>query len=174
MKTNIKRLFFIIGSSGSGKTTAVDAIDSMKMANLIVCHSDSEKVPSVEEMIRDHGSTDEWQKNTTMKWVKKIKEEYLENNKVILDTQSRPSFIKEACEKNEILDYKIILIDCSDEERKRRLIDERKSPELANEQMMNWAKYLREKCVENNCNILDNTNLSKEETLIKLLELINN
>ncbi len=109
-----------------------------------------------------------------MKWVKKIKEEYLENNKVILDTQSRPSFIKEACEKNEILDYKIILIDCSDEERKRRLIDERKSPELANEQMMNWAKYLREKCVENNCNILDNTNLSKEETLIKLLELINN
>ena len=32
------------------------------MANLIVCHSDSEKVPSVEEMIRDHGSTDEWQK----------------------------------------------------------------------------------------------------------------
>ena len=73
MKTNIKRLFFIIGSSGSGKTTAVDAIDSMKMANLIVCHSDSEKVPSVEEMIRDHGSTDEWQKKYYHEMCKKNK-----------------------------------------------------------------------------------------------------
>ncbi len=167
----MNKLFFLIGSSGSGKTTASELFRDMKVPGVIMCASDSVGVPSKEEMIKEFGSQSEWQRNNTLKWVKKIKEEYLETNNVLFDTQSRPSFIEEACKENNIQDYLIILFDCSDEERKRRLI-ERNSPHLVTFQMMDWARYLRENCVDKNCFIVDTTNLTKEECMAKLIEII--
>jgi dephospho-CoA kinase len=168
----MKKLFFLIGSSGSGKTTAAELFRSMETPGIIMCASDSVGVPSKEEMIKEFGSQSEWQRNNTLKWVKKIKDEYLEKYNVLFDTQSRPSFIQEACKESNVQDYSIILIDCSDEERTRRLI-ERNSPHLVNFQMMDWARYLRENCIGENCQIIDNTNLSKEETVEKLLGITN-
>lgn len=168
----MKKLFFLIGSSGSGKTTATKAIEAMNMADLQVCYSDSIKVPSTEEMIKQHGSQEEWQRQNTIWWVAKIKKEYLPNKDVLFDIQSRPSFIDEACIQNDIKSYGVILFDCSDEERKRRLIVERKQPELANDQMMDWARYLRERCVGSNHTILDNTNILPEQGLKRLLEIM--
>lgn len=168
----MKKLFFLIGSSGSGKTTAAKSIEAMRLNNLSVCYSDSIRVPSVEDMIKEYGNQEEWQKMNTTRWVKKIKEESLEDNDVLFDVQSRPSFIDEACANIGVMDYKIILFDCSDEERKRRLIKERNQPELANDQMMNWAKYLRERCIGKNHIIIDNTTLTPDESLKKLLGII--
>jgi adenylate kinase family enzyme len=165
-------IFFIIGSSGSGKTTIVELIRDMKIPNLVVCRSDSMKVPTTEEIIKKYGSMEKWQEINTSNWVKNIKEKYLSNCSVVFDIQSRPSFIDEACKNNNIRNYKIILFDCSDEERKRRLIKERKQPHLANDQMMDWARYLREKCAEHCC-IIDNTNLTIIENVNKLLIIIN-
>lgn len=167
------KIFFLIGSSGAGKTTVAELIKEKNLPNFIVCRSDSVKVPSSKEMIKNYGSTEEWQKFNTIQWVKEIKEKYLENNNVLLDIQSRPSFIDEACKNNNIELYKTILFDCSDEERKRRLIKERNQPHLANDQMMDWARYLREKCIQDNCYIIDNTNITPTENLSKLLEIIN-
>lgn len=168
----MKKLFFLIGSSGSGKTTATRAIEAMGLADFQVCYSDSVKVPSTEEMIREHGSQEEWQKQNTIQWVSRIKKEFLPTVDVLFDIQSRPSFIDEACTKNGIDFYEIILFDCSDEERKRRLIIKRKQPELANDQMMSWAAYLRQQCSGKNHTILDNTNLEPQQTLKKLLEIM--
>ena len=164
----MKKLFFLIGSSGSGKTTASELFRDMNLPGIIMCASDSVGVPSKEEMIKEFGSQSEWQRNNTLKWVKKIKDEYLDKNNVLFDTQSRPTFIEEACKENDIQDYKIILFDCSDEERKRRLIG-RNSPHLVSPQMMDWARYLRENCVGDNCQIIDNTNLNKKEMVDSLL-----
>lgn len=166
-------IFFLIGSSGSGKTTVAESIEAMKIAGLVVLRSDSVKVPTSEEMIKEHGSMSEWQRVNTIKWVKEIKEKYLESTKVLFDTQSRPTFIKEACENNHVQNYEIILIDCSDEERKRRLIEGRQSPELASDRMMDWARYLRENCIGDNCQIIDNTNFTPTESTDKVLEIIN-
>jgi adenylate kinase family enzyme len=168
----MKKLFFLIGSSGSGKTTATKAIEVMNLSDLQVCYSDSIKVPSMDEMVKQYGSQEEWQRQNTIWWVTKIKKEYLSKKDVLFDIQSRPPFIDEACIQNSISSYEVILFDCSDEERKRRLIIERKQPELANDQMMDWARYLRERCVGKNHTILDNTNLLPEQGLKRLLKIM--
>ncbi len=169
----MKKLFFLIGSSGSGKTTVAELIEAMKPPELVICRSDSVHVPSSEDMIKEYGSTSEWQRANTIKWVKDINQKYLNENNVLFDIQSRPAFINEACENNDVKYYKIILLDCSNEERKRRLIEERKSPELATERMMDWARYLRENCLGDNCEIIDNTNLTPTQNVDKVLEIIN-
>ena len=167
----MKKFFFLIGSSGSGKTTVAKSIEAMNLPDFVMHYSDSEPAPSVEEMIKEYGSTDEWQKACTNRWVKRIRNEYLTDKDVLFDTQSRPSFIDEACESNGILNYEIILLDCSDEERKKRLIS-RNQPELANQQMMDWAKYLRERCVGKNHIIVDNTDFTPKQTLRKMLDIL--
>lgn len=171
-KNCMKKLFFLIGSSGSGKTTAAKSVEEMSLPGLAVCYSDSIKVPSTEEMIKEFGSQEEWQRQNTNTWVKKIKDTYLDNSNVIFDVQSRPSFIDEACANNGVTSYKIILFDCSDEERRRRLVGGRNQPELANEQMMDWARYLREWCVGENCVVIDNTSHIPEQSLRALLGFI--
>ncbi len=57
-----------------------------------------------------------------------------------------------------ITDYDVILLDCSDEERRRRLFD-RGQKELADENMMNWAKYLRRESELRGYHIIDITYL---------------
>lgn len=168
----MKKLFFLIGSSGAGKTTAAKSIEAMNLKDFVMYYSDSMPVPPLEEMMKEYGGQEEWQRGSTNRWVKKIKEEYLNDKDVLFDTQSRPSFIDEACEKNGITNYEIILFDCSDEERKRRLVKERNQPELANEQMMNWAKYLRERCIGRNHKIVDNTDWEPKQTLGRLLKIM--
>ncbi|HEU5114906.1 MAG TPA: hypothetical protein VFT82_04030, partial [Candidatus Paceibacterota bacterium] len=118
----MRKLFFLIGSSGSGKTTAARAVEKMEFLDLVVCYSDSMPVPSTEEMVKKFGSQEEWQRQNTIAWVKKIREEYLAEKDVLFDIQSRPLFIDEACGACGIRDYEVILFDCSDEERRRRLV----------------------------------------------------
>ena len=165
------KLIFLIGSSGAGKTAVLKSVEAMRLKNLVVCYSDSRPVPSTEDMIAECGSQEEWQRRNTMRWVKSIKESHLTKNDVLFDIQSQPSFIDEACAENGIASYKIVLFDCSDDERKRRLI-ERKQPELAHDRMTAWAKYLRERCASKNLAIIDNTDSTIQQSLVELLEVM--
>jgi dephospho-CoA kinase len=166
-----KKVFFIIGASGSGKTTVTAALDAAYPSIFKVIYFDSSGVPSVEEMRRKYNGPEEWQKINTFRWVKFIKERFLTQTNVILDGQIKPEFIEKACLENNISTYEVILFDCTDEERKKRLIA-RGDPELVNEQMINWAKYLRQESQKRSYRIIDNTNLTQEETLFQLLEWI--
>lgn len=165
-------IYFVIGASGSGKTVAVKSLEQQKLPDMAFCYFDSIGVPSFEEMVKQHGSADEWQRLSTHKWVKKAKEEFLSSMNVILDGQARPAFIEEACKENGVSAYKIILIDCSDDVRNERL-NKRGHPELADDKMMNWAKYLREQCQKENCTVLDNTNMTIEESAAALKQHLN-
>jgi hypothetical protein len=69
----------------------------------------------------------------------------------------RLSFVREAAEAAGVVDYTLILIDCDDVTRAKRLTLDRSSPDLANATMMNWARYLREEAKQLNCVILDTT-----------------
>lgn len=167
-------LFFLIGASGAGKTTTVKKLEKNQPENLAICYSDNynnERVPSFDEMIKEYGSTEEWQKANTIKQVQDIKDNLLRDKSVFFDIQSRPSFIQEACDLAGIEDFKIILFDCNDEIRIKRL-NQRKQPELANEQMMNWAKYLREQCTSESCLIIDNSKLSIEQCVELLRNIL--
>ena len=156
------KLYFLIGASGAGKTTASSLLEN-RIKDIKFIYPDKEMtIPSKEEMIELFGSVENWQKDQTTKRVKRIKDEFLNNQSVLIDTQSRFEFIKSACEENHIDNFKIILFDCEDSVRNQRL-QERGQPHLINQDMNNWAKFLREDCKKNNCTIIDTTNLTINE-----------
>ena len=167
----LKKIYFIIGASGAGKTTAVKRIEETNPNDFQYCYFDSIGVPKEEEMIEKFGSGENWQKINTQNWIKKMKES-LTTKPAILDGQTRPSFIEEACKQNDIVSFEVILFDCTDEVRKQRLIS-RGHSDLANDKMMNWAKYLREESLTRNYKIIDNTNLTEEESKQALLKIFN-
>jgi dephospho-CoA kinase len=165
------RLTFVTGASGSGKTTIIKLLEKDVNSTLQLCYFDSVGVPSSEEMIKQYGSGDNWQKTTIDLWVKKIAEKYLLEKDTILDGQMRLSLIKDACLANDITDYQIILIDCNNEVRKKRLI-ERGQPELTSEEMMNWSKYLRtEAQEEEKARVFDTSHLTIQETVTNFMKL---
>lgn len=167
----MNKLVFIIGASGSGKTTAVKALEKPNIFNCQILYFDNIGVPSFEEMKMKYNSPEEWQRIKTEEWVKTIKQLFLSKTHVILDGQTRPIFIEQACIKYEILAYEVILFDCSDEERTKRLVH-RGNPELADQNMMNWAKYLREESQKRDYHIINNTHLTHKETFNQLQDLI--
>lgn len=157
------KIYFIIGASGSGKTTTLKCFKRAIPQNCTLIHFDSIGVPPFEEMEKEYGSIEEWQRIKTIAWVKKIVEENLSSSNVIFDAQIRPSFIKEACDLHGV-DYEIVLFDCSDAERKKRLIS-RGHPELADENMMNWAAFLRKECEKHHHKIINNSHITIDQTL---------
>ena len=131
---------------------------------------DSIGVPSEQEMIERWGSGGGWQRAMTVEWVKRMRSE-LANANVLLDGQTRPSFIAEACEINDVNSYKVILIDCSDSVRKARLL-QRDQPELANAQMMEWGRYLLRETKKIGGEIINNDHLSVIETAAALETIV--
>jgi len=168
---NKHKIFFITGASGAGKTTALKKIQENNADKFSFNYFDSVGVPSSEEMVRDFGSGESWQRATTVKWVETMLTNQTDEPSV-LDGQIRPSFIDEACEKHNFTNFKVVLFDCSDEARKQRLVT-RGHPELANDDMMNWAKYLREEAQKRGYVIIDNTEMTEEETRDELIKILN-
>jgi hypothetical protein len=76
---------------------------------------------------------------------------------VLFEGQMRLSFVVEAAATAGITDYSLILVDCDDATRTRRLTVDRRNPDLADTTMMNWANYLRGEARELRCTILDTT-----------------
>ena len=167
----MNKLYFIIGASGTGKTTAVRMLEARKPEGLAFCYSDDIPVPSFEEMRDKYGSVENWQQAKTEIWVSDIKQRLIPNSSVVFDGQSRQSFIIEACAKNQIENYEIILFDCSDNVREDRLVN-RGNPELVNQDMMNWAKYLREESKKRGDIIIDTSNFKIGEAADRLAEQI--
>jgi dephospho-CoA kinase len=172
MITFMHKIVFVTGASGSGKTTLLQDLEQRHMFHAQFCYFDSIGVPSTEAMEEEYGSGEEWQRQTTIQWVKDIKSTYLTDVDVILDGQMRLGFILEACKRYDIENFDIILLDCSDSERMRRLVD-RGQPELANKTMMSWATFLRNEVQHTNkAVVLDTTNKSLKDSTQSLLELI--
>lgn len=163
------KIYFVIGASGAGKTTAVKKLEE-KMKDVHFCYFDSIGVPSNEDMIKEYGSLENWQKAKTIEWVEKIKNDYIDGWPVVLDGQIRPEFIETACGQNNINNYTVILFDCSDEVRTKRL-HARNQPDLANKDMMNWAKLLRDESKNRGYDIIDTSDMSIE-AMVSILEKV--
>jgi hypothetical protein len=121
----------------------------------------------VEEMVNKNVRGEEWQRQMTIEWVKRIKAESLDHAPVILDGQTRQSFIEEACRLEGLSDYKIVLFHCEDAVRDARVIA-RGHPELANSKMANWAKHLRQWALYRGDAVIDTTALTMEEAADEL------
>jgi hypothetical protein len=167
----MNKLYFLIGASGVGKTTASSLLEN-KRKDVKFIYPDKEMIiPSKEEMIKLFGSVEKWQEHQTIKRVKRVKNEFLNNQPVLIDTQSRFEFIKSACVKNQIDNFQVILFDCKDSIRNNR-INNRGQSHLINQDMNNWARFLREDCKKNGCSIIDTTHLTVSEMTNALENLI--
>jgi hypothetical protein len=96
-----------------------------------------------------------WQRAMTMAWMEKIRPILSAGRSVLFEGQMRIAFIQEALATAQIPNARIILIDCDDATRQRRLRTDRSQPDLANPTMMNWARYLREEALATGSEILD-------------------
>lgn len=131
---------------------------------------DSVGVPSTDKMIEQYGSGENWQKETIDFWVKKISDTSTTNN-AILDGQMRISFIIEACKKYNITNFEIILFDCEYDIRSSRLID-RGHARLVNQDMLNWANYLRDESSDLNLNIIDTSHKTLDSVVDEFYQMV--
>jgi adenylate kinase family enzyme len=170
---NEKAIYFITGASGVGKTTLVAQLKKKyKSTPWVFLHFDQIGVPSVSEMERDFGSPSGWQEAKAYEWIDKLIYTY-RSEKIFLEGQVNLRFIHKGFAKHNFKNYKIILIDCSEEEVGKRLTHYRMQPELFDTDMRNWLKFLRNQAEELKITRIDSSNLSEDEVLKKFEEAIN-
>lgn len=167
----MKKLIFILGASGSGKTTNVKNIETKHPGKYFFAYFDQPKVPSGDEVKEQYGDWENWGIQRTNEWVSKIKNEYIENKVTIFDVHTKPINLENACRDFGITDYVVILLDCSDDERKERLM-ERGQPHLINDSLLSWAQFLRDEGKKKGYIVIDNTDLIVEEGLKKVEEKV--
>jgi dephospho-CoA kinase len=158
-------LVILFGASGSGKTTIARAIEDRYSEHIEVFYFDRIGVPPVEQMIAEYGSGEGWQRANTIGWMSRLAQIAGTGRKLVLEGQTRLSFLADGASAAGGLDYLPILVDCDDETRWKRLMTERNQPELANDAMMNWARYLRREAEQSGCEILDTSLLSLDESV---------
>jgi hypothetical protein len=148
-------LVVLTGASGSGKTTLAQAIAMRRGDEIDVHFFDSIGVPSAEQMIAEYGSGEGWQRAKTIEWMHRLAPPVQAGRNVLFDGQTRFAFLNEAIAAAGIVDFSLILGDCDDATRMRRLIVERRQPKLANPTMLSWAKFLRDEAERGGHEILD-------------------
>jgi hypothetical protein len=132
-----------------------------------VLHFDSIVVPSA-EMRRAWGPDGAWQREMTLVWMNRIAAMRDAHRMVLFEGQMRLAFVWEGLHAAGIADARVILVDCDDATRTRRLVTERRQPELANPEMMNWAAYLRREASEAGCDVLDTSGLSLQHSVAQI------
>lgn len=160
------KIFFVTGASGVGKTSLISELEDKYGDNKrwSFLEFDSIGVPTSEEMIKEYGSVEKWQKEKTYEWIDRIVSEY-NKDIIILEGQVNPQFIKDGFERNNFSNYEIILIDCGEEVMRERLKKRRQS-ELFTDDMKNWLNYLREQAKKLDVIIINTSKKDKNETLL--------
>jgi hypothetical protein len=100
-------------------------------------------------MQQQYGSGEQWQRAMTLGWLQRVKPLLSAARPALLEGQMRIGFIHEALASAGVSNARIVLVDCNDATRTKRLSLDRNQPELANDEMMKWAGYLREEAA--NC-----------------------
>ena len=155
----------LIGASGSGKTAIARSIAVHQRSATKVFYFDAIGVPSEEDMINEYGSGDAWQRAKTIEWMLKLAAEATANTRLLFEGQTRFSFLAEGAAIAGGVEFQPLLVDCNDNVRSRRLTLLRKQPELANPDMMNWARHLRREARNHGHPILDTSALSLSESV---------
>jgi adenylate kinase family enzyme len=167
-------LVIMTGASGSGKTAIAEAIE-VNHPSITVFRFDTIGVPSAEAMATfgtGHQPGGAWQRAMTLKWFERIASALAAGKAVLFEGQMRIAFIQEALTAFKIKDARVLCVECDEFTRTRRLTYDRLLPELANESMMGWSRYLHQETVEAGYEILDTTNLSLAESVGVVLTIL--
>ncbi len=170
-------ILFITGASGAGKTYLVEKMEKVISHNRLGYFKfDTIGVPSFEEMERDFGSGEKWQESATHRWVERFTKDTFIPQVIIFEGQYNLDFAINACKKFGIKNYRIVVISVPDKVMTERLTRIRNQPELVNENMFNWSKFLRMQGEAKGSLILDTSAMATSEAINclseELLELI--
>ena len=167
-------LVILTGASGSGKTAIAETIEE-HYPSIKVFRFDTIGVPSPEVIATfgtGHMPGGAWQRAMTLQWLERIAPIVAAGQRVLFEGQMRIAFIREALSASNIENARILCVECDDSTRTRRLIHDRLQPELANESMLGWSRYLHREALEAGCEILDTTNLSLAESVSHVLSIL--
>jgi len=154
-------ILFVTGASGSGKTAAIERLKRQDKWR-DCCHIfDSVGVPSESQLEALELDGESWQRNTISHWIKTLKG--MTSPMSILEGQMRPSWIQEILSDQSIARASILLLDCGDTVRERRLVHFRNQPELATRDMYKWAAYLRGQADALELPVLDTSELTLDD-----------
>lgn len=166
-------LVIMTGASGSGKTAIAETIEK-NHPSITVFRFDTIGVPSADVMAT-FGTDDQpggaWMRAMTLKWFDRIAPLLNEGKRVLFEGQMRIAFIQEALTVFAIENGCVLCVECDDYTRTQRLTHDRLQPELANESMMGWSRYLHREALEAGYEILDTTNLSLSESVKAVLSI---
>lgn len=171
----MKKIYFITGASGVGKTSLVSSLKEkyINKNDWLFIYFDSD-IPTQKEMIEKFGSIENWQKEKTYEWIKKMVRKYEDKQVIIFEGQVNLQFIKDGFAQNNFSNYEIILIDCNENVMAKRLLKYRNQPELVNENMKNWLLYLRNQATDFEIPIIDTSNKTKDEVTKKFMKILGN
>lgn len=174
MVTSLKFILCITGASGVGKTTLAHNLEKKYSQERTwqFEHFDSIGVPSSEEMIRQYGSGEGWQKAKTHEWIKKLIDEYHDKDTIVFEGQMNPTFIQEAFAENNFTQYGIVLIDADEETIIARLTNNRNQPELVTQDMKHWLIFLRNQATELKIPIINTSNKSEDNVVRELEDML--
>ena len=149
-------LLAVTGASGSGKTTALEALRAKLDTRLVPTLAfDSLGVPSDAEMIEGWDSGRGWQKAMTWHWVQTAKNVYRTQPLVVLEGSFDPQYAIAACSANR-MKIAVVALHVPDDVRRERLA-KRGQPELATPDMASWCRYLQEQAQQLGGHVVDAT-----------------
>ena len=147
-------LYFLTGSSGAGKTTLLKRVTAAKSdPRWSARHIDDHGVPSAHEIDAAGGGW-AWQRVQIQKWIDCA---IRQNAVFVIDGQARPSDVLAIARASGLRDVRVVLVDCGHDERRRRLSEERRDPDVDNPDIYRWAAYLAGQAHALNLEIIDTT-----------------
>lgn len=161
-------IILITGASGSGKTATLKALETKLLKEQVsINHFDDNGIPPFEVMIKEYGSGEKWQEAMLLKWINKLLK--IKDKKFIfLEGSFYPEFATFHLKEN----YLLICIHAEREIREKRLILDRKQPELANQYMENYAQALKQKTIKLGGAVIDSSFKDANSTAEEIITII--
>lgn len=168
-------IIWLTGASGVGKTTLLSSLKAKYSGNgnWEFLKFDSIGVPSTEDMVKEYGSGENWQRAKTYEWIEKMVKGYPDKELVVMDGQANLEFIKSGFKKQNFKNYQIVLVDCEQDVMVKRLIDNRQQAWLASEDMKNWLKFLRKQAQDFGAPVIETSHISPSQVVKKFEEILN-
>jgi energy-coupling factor transporter ATP-binding protein EcfA2 len=159
------RFLFLTGSSGCGKTYLVEALArELDAAKVAIYYFDRIGIPPQDQMIAECGSIERWQEKATFEWMKRLAQ-IDDKALVIFEGQCNPQFIIDGAAAAGIENYKIAVIVADEKVWEARLRGPRGQAFLVNEDMRNWARFLRERTVALGGAIIDTSDSDLDKNI---------